>query len=114
MDLFRWGSEGPESDFGSFITATDVGPSHINGVSVEQYAFRQEGMDWQVWIQQGTFPLPRRIVMTTMTDDARPQHTVVYDWNLAPSFNDASFAFVPPEGAKEIPIATVTAAAQNR
>ena len=114
VDLFRWGSDGPASDFGTFTTATDVGPSQINGTTVEQYAFRQEGMDWQVWIQKGTFPLPRRIVMTTMTDDARPQHTIIYDWNLAPSFNDASFVFVPPDGAKEIPIATVTAAAQNR
>jgi hypothetical protein len=66
------------------------------------YAFRQPGLDWQVWIQRGDFPLPRKILLTTTSDDARPQHTAVYTWNLAPSFNDEAFAFVPPSDFKRI------------
>jgi hypothetical protein len=111
VDLFRWGTD--RSDFRNITHATVVGPSQINGMTVEQYAFRQEGMDWQIWIQQGDFPLPRKLVLTTMTDDARPQHSVVYDWNLAPSFNNAAFVFVAPAGVQEIPIAQVTAAAET-
>jgi hypothetical protein len=110
VDLFRWGTD--RSDFRNITNAMVVGPSQINGMTVEQYAFRQEGMDWQIWIQQGDFPLPRKLVLTTMTDDARPQHSVVYDWNLAPSFNDAAFVFIAPDGVQHIPIAEVTAAAE--
>ena len=110
VDLFRWGTD--QSDFRNITHATVVGPSQINGMTVEQYAFRQEGLDWQIWIQQGDFPLPRKIVLTTMTDEARPRHAVVYDWNLAPSFNDAAFVFIAPDGVQHIPIAEVTAAAE--
>jgi hypothetical protein len=100
VDLFRWGT--PESDVAKIRSAMDVGPSVVNGVTCEQYAFRQDGLDWQVWIQNGDFPLPLKLVLTTTTDDARPQHTSVYTWNLAPSFNDAVFAFAVPDGAKKI------------
>jgi hypothetical protein len=41
-------------------------------------------------------------VLTTMTDEARPQYVATLTWNLAPSFNDAAFAFVPPKGAGRV------------
>ena len=56
----------------------------------------------QIWIQQGDYPLPRKLVLSTLTDEARPQHTSVYTWNLAPSFDDAAFVFDPPSGAQKI------------
>ena len=67
--------------------------------------FRQDGLDWQIWIQAGDYPLPRKMVLTTTDDDARPQQTSVWTWNLAPSFNSPEFDFVAPEGAKRIPFA---------
>ena len=106
VDLFRWGT--PESNLSDITAATDLGPSVIDGTTCEQYAFRQDGLDWQVWIQEGEYPLPRKLVLTTLTDDARPQHTSVYSWNLAPSFNDAAFAFVPPKDANKIKLAENT------
>ena len=107
VDLFRWGT--PESDIKAITAALDLGPSTVDGTTCEQYAFRQDGLDWQVWIQQGDFPLPRRLVLTTTDDDARPQHTSVYTWNLAPSFSDGAFVFVPPSDAKRITIAEAAA-----
>jgi len=50
-------------------------------------------------------------VITTKTDEARPQHTAEYTWNLAPSFNDAAFVFDPPEGAGKVVLAKAAAAA---
>jgi hypothetical protein len=108
VDLFMWGS--PASAERTEITsALDLGPSSVDGTTCQQYAFRQEGLDWQIWIQQGDYPLPRKLILTTLTDDARPRHTQILKWNLAPSFNDAAFAFDPPEGAQRIAIAEVTA-----
>lgn len=81
----------------------------MDGTTCEQYAFRQEGLDWQIWIQQGDYPLPRKLILTTLEEDARPRHSQVLTWNLAPSFNDAAFTFEPPKGAQKITIAEVTA-----
>jgi hypothetical protein len=102
-DLFYWGT--PQSKVGDIKTAIDVGPSEIGGVTCEHYVFHQEGLDWQVWIQQGDYPLPRKLVITTLTDDARPQYNAVLTWNLAPSFNEAAFEFNPPAGAQKIVLA---------
>lgn len=100
IDLFRWGSS--VSTFTGITDARVIGPSEIEGITCMHYAFRQAGLDWQIWIQKGDYPLPRKIVLTTTTDDARPQHTAEYIWNLAPSFNDASFAFTVPDDYKKI------------
>jgi len=108
VDLFRWGT--PESDIADITEATDIGPANVNGVTTEQYAFRQKGLDWQVWIQNGDYPLPLKLVLTTTTDDARPQHTALYTWNLAPSYNDQAFVFTPPADAKKITFAEVATA----
>ena len=110
VDLFRWGSEGndPEALTGAITGAVDIGPSAVDGVTCEQYAFRQDGLDWQVWIQDGDYPLPRKLVLTTLTDPARPQYIATYTWNLAPSVSDDAFVFAPPKDAKPITFDNLT------
>ena len=107
VDLFRWGT--PESNVADITEATHIGPVNINGVTCEQFVFRQKGLDWQIWIQNGDFPLPLKLVLTTTDDEARPQHTALYTWNLAPSYNDKAFVFDPPSDAKKISFADVAA-----
>jgi len=108
VDLFRWGT--PDGIDGNLTSANYVGPSQIEGVTCEQYAFRQDGADWQVWIQSGDFKLPRKVVITTTTDEARPQYSAVYTWNLAPSFDDAAFSFAPDKDDHRIVLADALAA----
>ncbi|HYW11893.1 MAG TPA: DUF2092 domain-containing protein [Longimicrobium sp.] len=111
-DLFRWGT--PESRIREITAALVVGPGQVQGTTCEHYAFRQAGLDWQIWIQKGDYPLPCKLVLTTLTDEARPQHTVVYSWNLAPSFNAAAFTFVPPADARQITFAEAAATRLTR
>jgi len=99
VDLFRWGDD---AGAGKLKSATDVGSSAVNGITCEQYAFRQDDVDWQLWMQQGDFPLPCKVVITTMSDDAKPQYTATYTWNLAPSFNNEAFVLTPPKDAHRI------------
>jgi hypothetical protein len=106
-DLFAWGTD--EASPAEITAAIDLGPSAVEGTTCQHYALRQPGLDWQVWIQNGEFPLPRKLVLTTLTDEARPQYTAVLTWNLAPSFNDAAFTFEPPAGATRIVLAEVGA-----
>jgi len=101
-DLFHWG-EGEST--AAIVGASDLGASQVDGTTCQHYAFRQEGADWQLWIQQGPHPLPRKLVITTTTDPARPRFTAVIGWNLAPSYNDAAFTFDPPKDARKIMMA---------
>jgi hypothetical protein len=103
LDLFLWGS--PRGGTDEITAAADLGPGVVEGVTCEHYIYRQPGIDWQAWIQLGNNPLPRKLVLTTTTDEARPQHTSVLTWNLAPSYNSAAFAFHPPAGAQRISFA---------
>lgn len=100
VDLFRWGVPGRHTT--PLTAAMDVGPSQVGGVTCEHYAFRQDGLDWEIWIQRGDYPLPRKLVLTTLTDETRPQYTATFTWNLAPSVNDAAFVFDPPPGVTRI------------
>jgi hypothetical protein len=107
VDLFYWGTD--DSVMKKINSADDIGPSTVDGITCEQYAFRQEGIDWQIWIQLGEFPLPRKLVIRTLTDDAKPQHNEVLTWNVAPSFSEDAFTFVPPAGVDRITIAEIKA-----
>jgi hypothetical protein len=111
-DLFYWGREGHDSS--DLTAAIDVGPSQIGGVSCEHYAFRQPGVDWQVWIQQGSYPLPRKLVITTTDDPSRPQYSSVMAWNLAPSFNDAAFMFEPSAEVHKITLGEISGVPSQR
>jgi len=103
-DLFWWGTERVDSNV--ITAAADAGPSDVEGTTCEHYTFRQEGVDWQIWIQLGDYPLPLKLVITTTTDESRPQYSAVYSWDLAPSFNEAAFTFDPPPDAQRIVFAT--------
>jgi hypothetical protein len=97
IDLFRWGAPGGSTS--DITLATDLGSAVVAGTTCQLYGFRQAGIDWQLCIQKGDYPLPLKLVITTTSDEARPQHTAVYRWNLAPSYNAAAFTFTPPAGA---------------
>ena len=101
-DLFHWGTEAkghPE-----IKGAMHVGPALVGEIPCNHFAFRQEGVDWQIWIQKGDSPLPIKLVITTTDDEARPQFVSVLDWNVAPALSDDMFTFEPPKDANRIAI----------
>jgi hypothetical protein len=107
-DLFFWGTD--QSGIDAIKSAIYVGPSHVAGVAVDHYAFRQPGVDWQVWIETGKTPLVRKIVITTLDEPSQPQYTAVLNWDLKTPLADKVFSFVPPKGAMKIQLATAPAA----
>lgn len=82
-----------------------VGQTRVNGVDCDHLAFRQADVDWQLWVERGARPLPRKILITTRYEFGDPQYQAVLTWNLQPSIDSSTFAFAPPEGAVEIPLA---------
>ena len=98
-DLFHWGSDAKAT--AAITAASDLGASMIKGVTCDHYAFRQPEVDWQIWIERGTKPLPRKLVITTMTEKMQPEHEMVMTWNLEPQVTEQTFAFVPPQRRAE-------------
>jgi hypothetical protein len=103
VDLFRWGTD--EADTGELTSAMYVGPATIDGIETDQYAFRQPGLDWQIWIQRGAQPLPRKIVLTTTDDRARPERSIAMTWQLGAQHAASEFAFTPPKNSQKITLA---------
>lgn len=103
-DLFRW-SEPGGGRVADLKEGFLVGPAKINGVETDQYAFRDDGFDWQIWIARGPQPVPHRIVIVDRSDEARPQFTADLAWRTNPSFAPATFTFQPPKGAMPIRMA---------
>lgn len=100
-DLFRWSEpDGGRAD--KLKSAFYVGKTKIDGVPTDHYAFREDEVDWQIWITEGATPTPRRIVIDTRDDAARPQYTADLTWNTNPAFSNATFAFQPPANAMPI------------
>jgi len=72
-------------------------------VPVDQLAVRTADVDFQLWVDQGDKPLPRRVVITYKKDPGQPQFRAdFFDWNLAPEIAADTFTFTPADGAEEI------------
>ena len=104
-DLFTWGAD--DGRLGSVASAVLIGPASIDGADCDHLALRQDGVDWQVWVQRGARPLPRKLVITTTDVPQQPQYTAHLSWftTIRPRGNE--FAYAPAKGA--IPIVQVPA-----
>lgn len=88
------------ADYVETTTITDVPCDHLA-------ARTAAGVDFQVWVAQGSEPLPRRIVITYKDEAGQPQFWAdLSDWNLSPEISDALFTFTPPDGADRIQFLT--------
>jgi hypothetical protein len=107
-ELFRWGEGNSSERIQALRSAYEVGTATIDGVATDHYAFREDDVDWEIWIQQGDQPLPRKLVMVDRLDPAKPTFTARLSWQVNPTFTDADFTFVPDANAKRIQLATYT------
>jgi hypothetical protein len=80
-----------------------VGTASIDGVACDHLAFRQASIDWQLWVERGDRPLPRRLVITTRYAVGDPQFEATLRWELEPRLDASTFTFNAPKGAREIP-----------
>lgn len=84
-------------------SSTFLGESTISGASCDEYAFRSEEIDLQLWIEQGENPLPKRFVITYTDAEGQPQYRAQFsEWNLEAQVPDSLFEFTAPEDAEKI------------
>ncbi len=109
-DLFTWGTD--PGVMARLRSGFDAGPEKIGGLNCEHYAFRQDRIDWQVWIRSDGPALPCKLIITTTSDLSRPQYVAVLNWNVGQVPVPADFVFTPPAGIHRI--AMVDASARDQ
>jgi hypothetical protein len=85
------------------IDAEHVGLGVVDGVECEHLAFRGTDVDWQIWIETGARPVPRKYVITSKTVTGAPQYTLrIKDWKTDAIADADVFAFKPPADATKV------------
>jgi hypothetical protein len=82
------------------IAAQHIGQGVIDGIECEHLAFRGVDTDWQIWIESGARPVPRKYVITSKTVTGAPQYTLrIKDWKTEAVADTDAFVFKPPADA---------------
>ena len=85
------------------IEAKHIGRGVIDGVECEHLAFRNFDTDWQLWVEVGARPIPRKVVITSKTLNSAPQYTFrVKSWKTGFEPPADAFTFTPPAGAQTL------------
>ena len=58
------------------LEARYIGRGVIDNIECEHLAFRSFDTDWQLWVELGDRPIPRKYVITTKTMASGPEYTV--------------------------------------
>jgi hypothetical protein len=83
------------------LTADYYGPSLVDDKTCDHLAFRQDNVDWQLWIDQAT-SLPKKAVITSKMLAAAPQHQLfVKDITTDQKIDDSTFQAALPPGAQQ-------------
>jgi hypothetical protein len=91
-----------------------VGLSKVQGVPCHHLAFRQKDIDWQIWVEDSTTPVPRKFLITDKTTQGLQFTAVFTKWNTSPQLEDGLFTFVAPEKAEKIDILPAAAPAPSK
>lgn len=80
-----------------------LGIHRAAGVPCHHLSFAQETIEWQIWIDAGAEPLPRKLVITYVDEPGEPQYSaVIQRWRLDPIWPEGLFTFEAPEGATKV------------
>ena len=85
------------------LEAKYIGPGVIDGIDCKHLAFRNLDTDWQLWVEAGDTPVPRKLVITSKTINSAPQYTLrIKSWETGEEPSSDMFRFVPPAGAEKL------------
>ncbi len=80
-----------------------LGLHYVGKVKCHHLAFRQKALDWQIWIDAGNEPLPRKLVITFKEQPGDPQYTaLIHRWDVNPKLSDELFEFHPSADTRKV------------
>src|SRR5262245_38386790 len=85
------------------VDAKHIGQGVIDGVTCEHLAFRGAEVDWQLWVESGAKPIPRKYVITSKHVTGAPQYTLrIKEWKTDVPVTADTFMFKPAADAKRV------------
>jgi hypothetical protein len=85
------------------LSGEHIGRGVVDGFECEHLAFRNDETDWQLWVQVGDAPIPRKYVITSKTEAGAPQYSlVIREWKTDATPGADAFVFKAPDGAKKL------------
>ncbi len=103
-----------QSAMQKIVSGRDIGPVTVLGTPCEHLAFSLGAVDWQIWIEDGMKPVPRKIVITYKDEEGTPEYTAIFShWDFQTKLPDFLFTFEPPAGASKIDVAEIKSENQS-
>jgi hypothetical protein len=91
------------------LDAKYVGHGVIDGVDSDHLAFRNHDTDWQIWVERGERPIPRKYVITSKAVAGAPQYTLrITEWKSNAEIAADAFDFKPPAEARKVEVETLS------
>lgn len=88
-------------------TAVDLGVVKVDDVVCRHLLFGEEDVDWQLWVDAGKRPLPRRLSVVYKKAPGAPRILAAFsDWKLNVTVPASRFVFVKPAQAVQVELAT--------
>jgi hypothetical protein len=85
------------------VEVKHIGRGVVDGRDCDHLAFRGFDVDWQIWVDAGDRPIPRKYVITSKTVTGAPQYTLrLKEWNTDGTASADAFSFAPPPGARKV------------
>ncbi len=89
-------------------TGRYLGIHNVMGVKCHHLAFRQEGIDWQIWIEDSERAVPRKVVITYKELPGYPQFIALLNkWDLDAKLPDSTFSMSAPTDCKRVDLVPV-------
>jgi len=87
------------------LEAKHIGRGVIDGIECDHLAFRDNDVDWQLWVEVGSHPIPRKYIITSKAVTGAPQYTLrIKDWKTNVPVTADAFVFKPPANSEKIEI----------
>jgi len=88
------------------IEGRHIGQGVVDGVECEHLAFRGTETDWQIWIETGSRPIPRKYVITSKNVAGAPQYTLrIKSWSTDAISDANAFVFNPSTEMTKVSLA---------
>lgn len=92
------------------VSGMYVGRTEVEGTTCHQLSFKGNETDWQIWIEDGARPLPRKYMIVSKKVAELPEFEVrLHDWQVNATLPDSLFRFTPPVGAQLVDFPTAPA-----
>lgn len=97
---------------GGIETGVYLGVTTVSGDACHHLAFRQEHLDWQLWVEaRDTRVVPRKFVITYTNEPGDPQFTAEFEnWDLGAAFPEGHFEATVPDGVERVSLETLAGA----